>query len=347
MMYKNVVHELAAAAMLLLLVHTTAIAGGRDRAGTASGSQLLIPVGARYIAQGGAPNAVSEGIESIYWNPAGLAHMSNGSAAMFSYMPYIGDIGVSFGAAAVNLGSFGFLGISMKSLSMGTIGITTADLPDGTGETFSPNYFTLGLTYARGLTDQVYVGANFKIVSERLPRASATGLVLDAGIQYRNLGNVSGLCLGVVVKNLGPALKYDGPGLYRVVSDENSAKATSNYKIATAAFDLPSVIEIGLAYTYPITEFQSLTASYLFQNNNYSDDESKFGLELAFQKLLYLRGGYSLTPDKPEGYDYIFGVTFGAGIHMKTGGVDMFLDYAFRDAEFFDTGNVFSLKLGF
>lgn len=333
--------------VMFFLVSTITIAGGRGKAGTCSGAQLLIPVGARDLSLGGATVAVTEGVESIYWNPAGLARLEKSGCAMFSYMPYIADIGVSYGGIGVNMGGFGMLGFSIKALNIGQIEITTADIPDGTGETFAPTFFTLGMTYARNLTDRVRIGANIKVISERIPRASATGFAVDVGMQYRGVGGIRNLFLGVVVKNFGPALRYDGPGLYREVNDPNSAKATSHYKISTASFELPSIVEIGLSYRHKISEFGQLTASYLFQNNNFSDDENKLGLEFSFKDRAFIRVGYTMTANNMENYGSIFGLVFGGGVHLKTGGIDFWIDYAYRSVEFFNSSNVFSIKLGF
>lgn len=338
---------LAVVVVACLLVSNAAIAGGGNRAGTSSGSQLLIPAGARYVAMGGAAAPISQGVESIWWNPAGLAHLPGQANAMFSYMPWIADIGVSYGAVGLDAGGLGKFGLSMKALNIGEIAITTADMPDGTGESFAPTYFTAGVSWAKQLTDQVSFGATAVLISESLPRASATGVAFDAGIQYNNMGGVEGLMLGVVVKNLGPSLQYDGPGLYRVASDANSAKATSNLKIEAAAFELPSQIEIGLAYQTQLGDMAALTASYIFQNNNFTYDDNKIGAEIAINEMAFIRGGYSLGLDVEEDYDYITGPTFGAGVHLKSGGLDFWIDYAFRMVEFFDNSNIFSVKIGF
>ena len=266
---------------------------------------------------------------------------------MFSYMPYIADIGVTYGGVGVKMGGLGTIGMSIKALNIGTIAITTVDQPDGTGETFSPTFFVLGFTYSRTLTDRVSVGANFNLVSERFPRASLNAFAVDVGIQYRDVGGVGGLSAGVVVKNLGPSVKYDGPGLYRVANDTDTRKEISYLKINAAEYELPSIIEIAVSYSYDIGEYGKATASYLFANNNFADDESKIGAEFAYKDLAFVRAGYTMTPDKPEDYEYIWGPTFGGGVHLKTGGVNIWIDYAYRSVDFFDSSNVFSLKFGF
>jgi len=65
-----------AAALILVaaaLLGGTAWAGNIDRLGTAGAQELRIPVGTRGMGLGGSTVASNHGIESIYYNPAGLA----------------------------------------------------------------------------------------------------------------------------------------------------------------------------------------------------------------------------------------------------------------------------------
>ena len=117
-------------------------ADGYNRAGTAAAPELLIPVGARDIALGGASIANTSGIESLYWNPAGLARSAVNASAMFSTMSYIADINVNYMAVAARFPKLGTLAFSLKALDVGDIPITTESRPDGTGGTFSPAFFT-------------------------------------------------------------------------------------------------------------------------------------------------------------------------------------------------------------
>lgn len=70
--------------VLALLLTLDVYAGGGNRTGTGGAAQLLIPVGPRGIAMGEANLAVAQGIESIFWNPAGVANMQNSTSVMFS-----------------------------------------------------------------------------------------------------------------------------------------------------------------------------------------------------------------------------------------------------------------------
>ena len=59
--------------IVLAFSATVALAGNKDKIAGAGAQELLIPVGSRGIAVGGAFNAIVTGNEAIFWNPAGLA----------------------------------------------------------------------------------------------------------------------------------------------------------------------------------------------------------------------------------------------------------------------------------
>ena len=340
--------------VLLVLVTGNAVAGGENRVGTSAASELLIPVGARDIAMGGSSIATSTGLEAIFWNPAGLARSTHAANAMFSHMQYIADIGVDYVGVSGTFEGFGTLGLTVKSLSIGNIGVTTEDQPDGTGQLLSPTVAVVGMTYSRLLTDRISIGTTINIISERFDRVSATGFAVNAGVQYSGLGGVRGLSLGVAVKNIGPQLTFDGDGLLRQGNVNDVLRPGSFYKVQAASHELPSTIEIGLAYSTTLAEQSSLELSSVFQNNNFATDEYKVGLEYGFNNLFFLRGGYgfaesseSASSPLPDKKTHIFGLTAGAGIHHDLGGLDLTFDYAFRDVEFLDSNHIFSLKVGF
>ncbi|MBI4535813.1 MAG: PorV/PorQ family protein [Ignavibacteriae bacterium] len=334
-------------AMLLLAGASELYAGRGDKAGTSAASELLIPVGGREVALGGSSLASTRGVEAIYWNPAGLARSYSATEALFSHMSYIADIGVDYFAVGSTFEGFGSIGLSLKSLSFGEIEITTEDVPDGTGAFYSPTYVTVGLTYSRLLTDRISVGLTANLISERIDRVSATGVAFDAGVQYSEFAGLRGLSIGVAVKNIGPGMKFGGPGLLRPASVGGALRPESLYEVVAASDELPSTIELGVAYAYQLEEMHQLTASSLFQNNNLSDDEYKFGLEYGFNNTFFVRGGYNLSEQSEPNADYIFGVSAGAGVHYAFSGLDVSIDYAFRDVSFFDANHLFSIKVGF
>lgn len=321
-------------------------AGGGRRNGSAGAQELLIPVGARGLSLSGSFVAGIEGVEAIYYNSAGLALMNSGVEVLFSHTSYIADIGISYAAIGTKFDGFGTLGFSIKSVDFGDIKETTVSAPQGTGSTFSPSYVTLSVTYSNNLTDRISIGAKFSLISESFMRTSANGFALDAGVMYNNFVGVDGLKIGIALRNLGPQMSFDGPDLLRAADDPLSNRGVQYYSIDAASFELPSQLEIGVAYQENIAD--DITGLFIssFENNNFSNDQYKVAAEFDYNKTFFVRGGYAYQPQAIENEENIFGFTFGAGIKVNTG-VDITVDYAYRSAEFFDANHLFGIKVGF
>lgn len=328
-----------------LLLALDVYAGGGNRIGTGGAAQLLVPVGPRGIAMGEANIATSYGVESLFWNPAGVAKMDNSTSVMFSHMSYIADIGVQYGAVSTNFEGFGVLSLSLKSISVGDILVTTERNPDGTGATFSPQMLTAGVSYSRQLTERISVGITANYVTETLGDVTAKGISFNAGVIYDDLANINGLSIGIAMKNVGPQMKYDGSGLL-IKADADLNRPPAYYKIESAPFDLPSAFEIGLGYKPVLDEMNSLQFSGLFQNNNFSSDEYKLGAEYGYNDMFFARLGYQLAPNIDK-EDYLFGFTAGVGLKFDFEGIGLKVDYAYRDTQYFDGNHVFALSLGF
>ncbi|MCX6152022.1 MAG: PorV/PorQ family protein [Ignavibacteriales bacterium] len=332
--------------LVLILGLNTAYAGAGNRTGTGGASQLLIPVGVRGISMGEQGVATSKGIEALFWNPAGISKMRNSTEVIFSHMNYIADIGLEYGAVASNVTGFGTVALSVKSLSVGDIPVTTTRDPDGNGTMFSPQYITAGLSFSRLLSDKISVGLTANFVTESLGNASASGLAFDIGVMYDNLADLSGLSFGIVLKNLGPQMKYDGSALYVQADVTDFGRPPQYYKITTAGFELPTVFQLGFGYRPQIDEVNNLLASVSFQNNNFSDDEYRLGLEYGYKSTFFIRGGYSLAPQALKD-NYIYGLTAGLGVNYEFEGIDLKVDYAYRDVKYFDANHIFSIGVGF
>ncbi len=342
--------RLAGVFVVNLLLCMTAFAGNTNRTGTAGAQELLIPVGASGVALGGSNVALSMGTDAIYWNPAGLARSTFGTEAFFSHMSYIADIGVDYGAVGVNFAGVGTFAVSFKSIAFGNIDVTTADNPDGTGQTYSPTYVTAALSYSRVLSDRISVGVNFKLVDETIISTSATGFALDAGVQYKGL-IVPELSLGVAVKNLGPNMTFSGSNLLVQATAQDALRGIEWYQVEAASFELPSQMEVALAYDKKLNDMNDVTVFGDFENNNYSTDLYKVGLQYAFNNLIFVRGGYNYAPnavkDQTGQTSQIFDWTLGAGLNYDLGGVNFTFDYAYQHVLLLTSSNVFTVKLGF
>jgi hypothetical protein len=336
--------------LLFCILSISTLAANKDRAGTAGAQELLIPVGARGVALGLSGSLFINGVDAIYWNPAGLCRMDKSVQAEFSQMSYIADINVSYGAVGVVAGDFGTLGFSLKSLSFGDIPVTTTTYPDGTGDVYSPTFLMLGATYSRALTDRISVGVTAGMVTEKILQMSATGLSFDVGIQYRDLA-VRGLQLAVAVKHFGPNMTFSGSNAYVTADASGSLRGTNPYVVEMASFELPSNLEIGIGYTPKLDDVNSLSVGGTFINNNYLEDEYSLGAEYAYKNIFFVRGAYTFSPqtgnDVTNARSYIYDWSFGAGVRYNVGGVDLTFDYGFRNVKYFSGNNVFTFMVGF
>jgi hypothetical protein len=141
-------------------------------------------------------------------------------------------------------------------------------------------------------------------------------------------------------------MKFDGSNLMRTADVTSADRAAQLYKVETAEFDLPSTIEIGLAYERKLNDMNTFSVMTNFQNNNYQGDEYKFGAEYAFNNLIFIRGGYLSSPNA-AGDEYLYDYTFGVGVNYDLGGILASVDYAYRHLKFMDANNVITVRLGF
>jgi len=331
--------------LILVLIATSTYAGDVARKGTTGAEQLLIPVGARGIATGGSFLANITGLESIFYNPAGLDVYPQ-TEAMFSYVSYLADINISYFAVGTSLGDFGSIGLDLKSLDFGDIPVTTEDFPDGTGNTYSPSFLTLGFTYSKVLTDRISIGTNLKLISETIQNANATGFALDAGVQYRFSES---LMIGAAVKNIGTNMTYSGEDLTARTTIPNTIPGSSSgsYEIITESFQIPSFFQLSLTYAINFNEQNNLLFAGAYTANNSFEDVANLGLEYGFMNNFFVRGGYNFLLENTS--EYVYGLSFGAGIDYKIGDeLGFVFDYAFRDVKEFPSANhIFTIKLNF
>jgi len=338
--YKKILACLSLSFLMIAVGH----AGDIDRVGTTAATQLLLPIGARSISMGNSAIASTQGVEAIHWNPAGIAASTN-SEVMFSNTAYIADIKQNYlGAtlASTGLGTFGF---HIQSLDFGDIEETTVDEPDGTGRTYSPTFFVVGLTYSRFLTDRIIAGVTGKYISEEIMQTGGTAMAIDFGVQYIFNENFR---FGVAMKNVGTKLQYDGRNLERQARIPGAGPNAENGYFRAIAQDseIPSVFGFGLSYKYDLSEAANVRANAAFSNNNDYYDEILGGLEFGYNDMVFLRAGYNTVTDLDA--ESIYGFSAGAGIKYGIGDFNLYIDYAFRQVtDYFDNNNIFSLKLSY
>lgn len=331
------------------LVFETSTAQNKRR-GTSGASELLVPLTARASSMS-AP--VTSGLsdlnplEAVIANPAGLTSAS-GTAAMFSRTEYVADIGINYFGIAQAFGN-NVLSINVSSWDFGTLYKTTESAlttqggsgPEISDITYEAGNVVFGVSYARQFTDRIAAGVTVKGVSEKIDDLSASGVAFDAGMTY--VAGESGLRFGVALKHFGPQMQYKGIGLTRFAalpSQEPGAKQNA-VNIESEAFELPSQLNVGVAYTRQIGSSADVTFMGNFASNSFTQDQYAGGLELGVMNLVYLRGGLMLVDNSD--YTFYKEYNLGAGLNLDLSGSRLTVDYAFLPTDFFDDVNMFTV----
>lgn len=324
------------------LIATSAWAGSDRRIGTSGAQELRIPVGTRGLALGGATVSAQHGLESVFYNPAGLAG-SAGTEALFANTSYFAETDVRYFALATET-ALGTVAATVKVLDLGELAVTTEDAPEGTGEVSSINFTVFGLSLARYLTDAVSFGATGYYINESIVDVSANGIAFDLGLNYDMPWR--GARFGLVMKNFGPDMTFSGSGLDQSVQIPG-ADPTSRPRIVStqsASFELPSYFQLGFQVPAWNNGENQVTAYGTYLSNNFSKDEMRGGAEFAYRDILMLRGGLNYADQE----EYLFGPTFGAGVALPLGAAGLSIDYAFQSVDtYFDDLHTFSAHFRF
>ncbi|MCK4328221.1 PorV/PorQ family protein [candidate division WOR-3 bacterium] len=297
--------------------------------GGAGASFLTIGGGARPVALGGAYSAIGEGIQSIYWNPAGVANLRTMSINLTHTRAFAGtsleNLATVFPVAG------GAVGIGIEAFLSGDIEETTAEEPEGTGYTFSCNDYVLGITYARMMTDKFSLGITVKGINQNLAEVSAFGLAFDIGGVY-NTG-VYNIRFGFVMRNFGPDMHYTGDAL--IVDLENEERDRGERAtVISQPYSLPMTFQGGFAadiYSSPGSRI-TLSGDII----HLSDQSATFGVGLEYSLFdsYFLRAGYTEKNSR--------GFTVGAGFRLA----QATLDYCYEDHKYM-AGELHRVSLSF
>jgi hypothetical protein len=331
------------AGAVLLLAAGVAQADSQGRIGTSSAPELRLPVGARSIALGSSDLVMVGGAEALFYNPAGIANTDRKTDVLFSHTQYIADMKVNYVAVAQDMGGIGRLGVSAKVLSIGTIPYTTEAAPDGTGQTFSPTFSTLGLTYGKELTDRVNFGATVYYISERILQETAAGVAFDFD---SSTTRACGARFWLPEQHPRLHTHLAGSAFDQILLNptDNPQAAGRNERPQSAAFELPSSFQMALGMPVvkganPVNVFGT------FSSNSFGRDDGHLGAEWVLRKVLALRGGYTFNGDT----DALFQASYGFGVRLPVGASQLAIDWAAQPVKggFFDDVQHLSLDIKF
>ena len=298
-----------------------------NRVGTTAAQFLKIGAGARPIAMGGAYTALADDILSIYWNPAGLARITGSGEATFNHAEWLAETDYDFAAFSFNLAGLGALGLQVISFRTPEEPVRTINNPEGTGQFWDANMISMGISYAKNLTDRFSIGFTGKFVQESIFNLSSRGAAFDLGVLYTT--PLNSLTLGASISNFGTKMQLSGRDLFfneDPLGEVGSVdQVPAQYR--TESYDMPLNLKFGLAWqTYESDEISVLMAV----DGNQPNDNSEYvnsGMEVGFKNVIFLRGGYkALFLENSEQ-----GLTFGAGLRYDTAGANIRFDFGYAD----------------
>jgi len=288
---KNLKYIICAFACVLL-ISAESFAGNTDRAGEAGAYQLLMNPWARSSGLHGMNSASIKGIEAMRVNVGGLAYLDQTQVIVARSIWWQGsDISVTSAGFAQKIGdSGGVLGISLMSTGVGEIDVTTTDNPEGTGATFRPTYFNMGIAYSREFSNAIRGGVTVRIINESIADVTASGIAVDAGILY-TAGDNDEARFGIALRNVGTPMTYEGDGLsFSGNAPDGDYNITINSR--AAKFELPSLLNIGVAYDFLLGESNKITLMGNFISNSFTKDVLGAGIEFSLLDRFMLRAGY-------------------------------------------------------
>lgn len=317
---------------------------GQSKVGSTAAPFLTIAIGPRAVAMGGAFVATADDITALYWNPAGIARIP-GNSALFNRTEWFADINYNWAGAAVQLGSWGTVGLSVHQLDYGDIEVTTLAEQDGTGEYYSAHDLSIGLTYGYNLTDRFSIGATAKFVQQKIWNSSASTVAFDVGVLFNS--DIYGLRIGASITNFGSDMQMDGKDL--LVQHDIDPNIFGNNdqilaKLRTDEWPLPLTFRVGLAMDVIKIDDHRITVGVDALHPSDNDESLNIGAEYVMFNLLAIRGGYkSLLLDNAEE-----GLTLGFGLMYDFApGLGVFIDYAYQDFGVLDNTQHFSVGVKF
>ena len=266
--------------------------------------ELLIGVGTRAVAMGGAAAAISDDLSSLYWNPAGLSRVRHVEVE-FTHNSWIQNISQETFLCGLPV-NFIFPGLpdGMVALGINYFGLgsieKTSESPDGgiiiDNEVL--DLFMLGGQAGFGLTltSALALGGALKFAYQNLGVKSSLGIGLDMGLQYQGIEKVN---LGIVLRNMGLSLDgYALPQGLRLGGAYNMEPAPRHKLIAGADIEVSlltlrsGLYHLGVEYEY--SETAALRLGYQFSDDDASGGGSSLSMGMGI-KIGGWKFGYTLA----------------------------------------------------
>jgi hypothetical protein len=260
--------------------------------------------------------AVADDPTAVYWNPAGIARLQNRSLS-FNHANWFADIQLVQAAYIFHIPfSPGTFAIQARALTMDRMPVRTVFRPQGDGTSYDAGDLSIGLSYARSLTDKFSTGLSVHYIQSTLATYTASATAFDFGTLYDT--GYRSLKIGMSIQSIGSEMTYI----------EDPVK-------------LPTVFRVGMSMDLLNSARQQLLASGEFQHPPDNTERACGGVEYALMDLVFLRGGWYFRYDQER-----FGV--GGGVKVATDqSLGIKADYSYTENRDLPAVHRISVELNF
>ena len=342
---------------VLIFVIIISGAFSQNNVATTSAAFLEIGPGARSLGMGSAYVSVANDASSLYWNPAGIVNVSKPEVQSF-YTPWLVETQYYYNTAVVPMGQYGNIGFSFTAITMDEMMVRTVQDPEPSeyGQKFDAGNISMGIAYAKKLTDRFSFGFQTKFIQESIWQMSAQGFAVDIGTLFITKRD---LRIGMSVSNFGGKLGMEGNNtLVDIDVDEtiygNNDRIDGN--LGTAKWPLPLLFRFGLSREFNFaSNMKCLFAVDAIHPNN-NPEYLNIGLEYSAMDMVFLRIGKSHTfyelsffeEGVSSGIGPEQGLSFGAGVKYQIPrGPVINIDYVFTDFGVFNNIEGYSISFTF
>ncbi|HTY10090.1 MAG TPA: type IX secretion system protein PorQ [Bacteroidota bacterium] len=165
-------------------------------------SFLLSDVSARSAGMAGSFVSMQNDVNTIFYNPAGLATVTQAEAS-FGYLKNLLDINSGYASYAQDFSGIGKIGFGVNYVNYGTFD-ETDELANKIG-TFSAGDLAVSVGYAGEFEENFYYGVAGKFIYSSIADAASSAIAADFGILYYIPG-ANPVSLGASLQNVGTQL---------------------------------------------------------------------------------------------------------------------------------------------
>ncbi len=329
----------------------------QNNVATTSAAFLEIGPGARSLGMGSAFVSIADDASSLYWNPAGIVNVSRPEVQTY-YSPWLVETQFYYNTAVIPMGGFGSLGISFTAVTMDEMMVRTVQDPEPSkyGQKFDAGNISMGIAYAKKLTDRFSFGFQTKFIQESIWQMKAQGIAVDIGTLFITKKN---LRIGMSVSNFGGKMGMEGINtLVDIDVDENIYGNNDRIDghLDAAKWPLPLMFRFGLSREFVLNpNMKYLVAVDAIHPNN-NPEYLNVGVEYSAMDMVFLRLGQSHTLYQQnffedgvkvhEGSEQ--GLSVGMGIKYQIPrGPKLRIDYVFTEFGVFNDVQGYSISVSF